>query len=218
MSFSVAYRAPNIVDILMPKVALNTAYRLLASIEFDGSPAFVQIVEATHARGFLDPAVDRRKLSSMPGADRHVRVVFDPQTFTTGAAIDAGLLDDRQFWLQFQPVTGGGPGTIGPPTLVLTPSQHRGQGQVVISGTAPSGADVSDSLTLVLGRRMKNFLITNTDDTASLFVAFNSLGPEFAILPETSRRFSGAMESTLVVRGGGAAVDFTAAFTVATPS
>lgn len=216
--FSVAYRAPNIVDVLIPKITDRTAYRLLASPQFDGAPAFVQIAEATNAVGVLDPAVDRRRLSSMPAAEKRVRIVFDPDTFATGEPVDAGLDDTRQFWMQFQPVDNGVPGAVGEPTLILTPSQHNGQAQIAINGTAPNAGDVSGSLVLCLGRRMTNFVISNPDNTNSLFVAFNPAGPEFEVQADTTVRLTSSMESTLVVRGGGGTIAFSATMTVATLS
>ncbi len=212
--FSVPYRAPGIVDTLIPRVTSRTEYRLKASSQFDGTPAFVQIVAMSSA-GFLDPAVDRRKLHTMPGLG-HIRAVFNPDTFASGETIDADLTDTRQFWMRFQPEDGGVPGADSDPVLILTPSQHQGQGRIVITGDAPSAADITGSLTLCLSRRMRGFTFRN-QGSAILFVAFNPEGPEIEIAAgeETVLREGGA-ESTLVVRGGGSAVNFSADFTVAT--
>lgn len=212
--FSVAYRAPGIVDTLIPRVTGRVGYRLKASPQFDGSPAFVQLFEMPSDRGYLDPAVDRRKLHTMPGQG-HIRAVFDPDTFATGQPIAAGLDDTRQFWMRFQPVDGGGAGADGDPILILTPSQHNGQSRIVIAGDAPNAANVGGSLTLCLSRRMKNFTIRNHSGSNALFVAFNSAGPETQVASNTSWTFFGGAESTLVVRGGGAIVNFSADFTVA---
>ena len=213
--FSVPYRAPNIVDVVIPKVLNRTGYRLKAAANFDGS--FVQLFEMTPASGFLDPGVDRRKLHSMPGLN-HIRAVFDPDTFDGSTSFpDAGIAEGTQFWMTFQPVDSGAPGTETDPVLILTHDQHKGHDRIVISGDAPSAADISGSLTLCLPRRMRDFTIVNLDDTDSLFVAFDPTGPEFEILPETTFRSVAGAESTLTVRGGGSIVAFSASFTVATP-
>lgn len=213
--FSVPYRAPGIVDTLIPRVAGRTGYRLKASPQFDGTPAFVQLFEMASNHGYLDPAVDRRKLHTMPG-QQHIRAVFNPNTFATGQPVAAAITDTMQFWMRFQPVDSGVAGADSDPVLILTPSQHNGQGRIVIAGDAPNAANVAGSLTLCLSRRMKNFTIRNHSGSNALFVAFNSEGPETQVASNTSWTFFGGAESTLVVRGGGATVNFSADFTAAT--
>lgn len=214
--FSVAYRAPHIVDLVMPKKVGVDGYRIKASSQFDGSPAFVTLFTASIGAGFLDPAVDRRKLSTMPGTN-HVRAVFDPDTYAAGHTIDAGLVDAAQFWLVFEPVSGGVAGTDSKPVLILTPTQYNGTERIAIQGTAPSAVSVAGSQVINLGRRMTGLTLMNNDASHSLFVAFNENGPEIEI-PFSSPRhstFGAGTVTTLAVRGGGATVSFTADFTVA---
>lgn len=214
--FSVAYRAPHIVDLLIPKKVGVDGYRIKGSPQFDGSPAFVTLFTAGIAAGFLDPAVDRRKLSMMPGTNR-VRAVFDPDTYAAGQTIDAGLVDAGQFWLTFQPVTAGVDGIDSGPVLILTPDQARGTERIVIQGSAPAAANLAGGLTLTLGRRMTGFTFMNNDATNSVFVAFNKSGQEIEVPADTPRNssFGGGSSSTLVIRGGGGAVSFSVDFTVA---
>lgn len=208
--FSVPYRAPGIVDIVIPRVTGRTGYRLKASNQFDGSPAFVQLFEMASNSGYLDPAVDARKLHTMPG--QHLRATFNPNTFATGQPIDAGLADAQQFWLKFQPVDAGVAGTESSPILILAPDQLRGRSAIVIAGDAPNASSVSGSLTLCLGRRMTNLTIRNHGG-AALFVATNPLGPETQIAASASTVLWGEAE-LLVVRGSGATVAFSADFHV----
>ena len=212
--FSIAYRAPNLVDVLMPKQNGVEGYRLRASPQFDGTPAFVTILTASIGAGFLDPAVNRGKLSTMPGTN-HVRAVFDPDTFAAGEPIDAGLIDTRQFWMRFQPIAAGVPGAESDPVLILTRSQLSGESTIAIQGDAPSAATIAGSLTLCLARRMVGFSITNNDGSNPLFVAFNVDGPETRIPANTRAYFDTVLPtSILVVRGSGGAVSFSAEFTV----
>jgi hypothetical protein len=171
-------------------------------------------MEMPSGQGYLDPAVDQRKLHAMPGQG-HIRAVFNPDTFGAGDTIDAGLLDTSQFWMKFQPVDSGVAGTESAPVLILTPSQHNGQSRIVIAGDAPNAASIAGSLVLCLGRRMHDFTIRNHGANA-LFVAFNAAGPETQIAAGAFTVFRSGAESTLVVRGGGAIVNFSADFTVAT--
>ena len=213
--FSVAYRAPNIVDVLIPKVTNRTGYRLKASTQFDGSPAFVQIVSVAPSPGYLDPAVDVKKLHTMPGADRRVRIVFDPATFGPGKTIDAGLVDTMPFWMRFQPVDGGVAGADSTPVLVHPFDQH-GEGRFAINGDAPNAATVAGSLTLCLGRRVQEAIIRNNSGANALFVAFNSSGPEQQIAANETYRTFGPLSDLLVVRGSGATVNFSGTFVIAT--
>jgi hypothetical protein len=212
--FSVPYRAPHVVDLLIPKIASTDGYRIKASPQFDGSPAFVTLFTVPIGAGFVDPAVDRRKLHTMPGTNR-VRAVFDPDTYTGSAAI----LDSAQFWLVFQPVVGGVGGADSDPVLVLTPSQFNGAERIIIQGSAPNGANLAASLSICLGRRMTGFTFKNNDGTNSLFVAFNRNAQEIEVPGGTtiSRHslFGNGSTSTLLVRGGGGAVSFSADFTAA---
>lgn len=215
--FSVPYRAPNIVDVVIPKVLNRTGYRLKAAANFDS--VFVQLLEMAPSCGFLDPAVDRRRLHTMPGLN-HIRAVFDPSSFDGHTSFpNAGIAEGTQFWMKFQPVDGGVAGTDSDPVLILTPGQHNGQDRIAIHGNAPNEGSVADSLVLNLPRRMQDFVIKNHDTTNSLFVAFDSTGPEFEVpggtTTESLHLLRGA-ESTLVIRGGGGVVAFSATFTVAT--
>lgn len=209
--FSIPYRAPGVVDILMPKKVGVEGYRVRGASNFDGT--FVDLFTASVGGGFLDPAVDRGKLSDMPGLN-HVRAVFNPDTYGPGESIDAGLIDTQQFWLQFQPVSGGVAGDVSAPVLVLSAAQRRGATHVAISGTAPLQASVDDSLALVLGRRMTGFSFVNNDGTSPLFVAFEEGGPEVEVAALSPRHtlYGGGGTSIIWVRGGGGAVSFSADF------
>ena len=213
-NFSVPYRAPHIVDLLIPKIVGTDEYRIKASPQFDGSPAFVTLFTAKIGVGFLDPAVNRKKLHAMPGLNR-VRATFDPDSFTGSAAI----VDSAQFWLVFQPVVGGVGGADSDPVLVLTPSQFNGTERIVIQGSAPNAANLAGSLSVCLGRRMTGFSFKNADATNPLFVSFNRNGQELEVPggATASRHSFFGMGSTsnLLVRGSGGAVSFSADFTVA---
>lgn len=214
--FSVAYRAPNIVDVLMPKQADVVGYRLKASPDADGTPnAYVTILTANIGAGFLDANVDRRKLHTMPGHN-HVRAVFDPDTFASGEPIDAKLKDQQHFWLRFTPLDASAvEGADSDPVLILTPNQQNGTERVVISGTAPQSPTLAGSLQLCLARRMQNFTISN-EGSNPLYVAFNPEGGETLVPAGETTRYYGSASPTLLVRGDGGTTDFSASFVVAT--
>lgn len=215
-NFTVAYRAPGVVDLLIPKQVGVDGYRINASLQFDGSPAFVTLFTVSNGAGYLDPTVNRSKLSYMPGTNR-VRATFNPATYGSGQTIDAGLLDTAQFWLTLQPVVGGVPGTPSAPALVLSPAQIRGTERVVIAGSAPVAADSTGSLALFLGRRMTGFNFANTDTANPLFVGYGVGSPEMQVGAGLARAsaFGDGSTSALLVRSTGGAVPFTADFAVA---
>jgi hypothetical protein len=213
--FSVAYRAPGIVDVLMPKQEDVASYRLKASPDLDGTPtAYTAIVTARIGAGFLDKNVDRRKLHSMPGTG-HVRATFNPDTFASGEPVDANLKDTQQFWMRFTPLDAAGvEGPDSDPMLVLTPTQRNGTERIVISGTAPVAPNVSGSFQICLARRMKHLVITNSGSNP-LFVAFSPDGGEVQIpAGETSTNYESA-QAVLFVRASGGTTDFSVSMTVA---
>jgi hypothetical protein len=116
-NFTVGYRAPGIVDLLIPKQEGVESYVIKASSKTAGPPVLVTLLTVGIGVGYLDPSIDRNRLHTMPGTNR-VRVVFNPSTYAAGGAIDAGLVDTEQFWLVVQPVSGGVPGVDSPAALV----------------------------------------------------------------------------------------------------
>lgn len=212
--FSVAYRAPGIVDVVMPKQEDVNGYKLSASPQFDGTPAFVDILTATKGRGHLDPAVARGKLHQMPGVNK-VRAVFNPDTYASGEPIDAGISDAAQFWMRFTPIDPAGvEGADSDPVLVLTPSQRKGTDRIAISGTAPVAASVSGSLSICLGLRMTNFVIQNNGSNP-VFVAFNPSSAEVQVAAGEEYKFLTASHDQLLLRATGGTSAVTVSFSVA---
>lgn len=214
--FTVFRRRSNLVDILTPKREGVKGYRLKAALNFDGT--FVTILTADIGAGYLDPValragiINRLTLGTAPGLD-HVRIVFDPDTF--GGAPPT-LADENHFWLQFFPVDfAGAEGAGGARVLVLPDDEIKAAGRVVIRGDAPSGATVANSMRLDFPVRMQNITIRNNEPTGGdiLMVATAEGGPEVPIDPlETGSFFEGA-QASLLVRGDGAAVNFSATMT-----
>ena len=153
--FLVTRRRANLVDLITPRRVGVDGYRFQASKTFDGT--FTTIFTAT-VSGYLDSNVDRRLLTTLNNKN-HVRCVFDPQTFNAAAP---SLVDVDQFWLRFVPVTGGVPGTTGARALVL-PEDESVQSRITITGDAPNGAAVANSLRLDFPRRMKDMRIKNNE-------------------------------------------------------
>ena len=138
--------------------------------------------------------------------------MFDPASYS--------ITDTSSFWLQFAQVTGGVETLVSAPTLILPDSANKGMGQVTIQGNAPMGAASANSLQLDLPFLMQNFQIVNNDAANTLYVSTEQGGPEFEIGPKLG--FPGytstwGAQGSLWVRGGGGAVNFSAAFTLAFP-
>lgn len=215
--FTVFRRRPNLVDILTPKRPGVQGYRLKAARNFDLT--FQTILTADISSGFLDPTalragtIHRLTLGSAPGAD-HVRIVFDPNTFVVPHP--AGLDDVEHMWLQFFPVDfSGAEGTPGARTLILPDDEMKAQGRVIIQGTAAIGATVANSTRLDLPYRMRNVVIRNNEAAGGneLMVATTEGGPEITVAPQDKAEFFEGSVGTLLVRGNGGPVDFSATMT-----
>ena len=208
--FSVIRRRPSLVDIVTPFVYGVDLYRLKWAVNFDTAVP-TAFIDAPNI-GYIDDAVDRNTLEVHQTRDM-VRIVFDPNTFS--------IPDNVACWLQLARVVGGLETIVSPPTLLLPDAAHHGVGVVVIAGTAPSGLSVANSLQIDLPRLMSDIRFVNMDSGRVLYVATEPGGVEIAIHPSTSVGATSltlqGTESTLLVRGDGAAVDFSAALTLSFP-
>ncbi len=213
--FTVLRRRLRLLDILVPKMPNQQKYRLLAASNFDGT--FVQICEADIGCGFLDPALmtSGRYLTLQDNVNpNQVRLAFDPQSFAVTASID----DANQFWLQLQHANfAGAPDTPSPPTLILPEEKLRGDSVIVIAGTAPSGADVGDSLQLNLPYRMQDVTIRNDDTAHDLYVAMEPGGSELLVKANNSSlsqvSLAKGAQGCLLVRGSSGTAVFSVTMT-----
>jgi hypothetical protein len=206
--FSVIRRRKNIVDLLTPKRANVAGYRFQVATNFD--QAYATILTAPIGSGYLDPAVNPAVLHSVNNND-HIRVVFNPNTFS-----GAGISDSAFFWMRFVPVDfAGTPGTAGPGTLILTDEAHYGNSRIQIAGTAPIGAAVANSLQLNLPQNSQDFSIKNANASAgnALFVSFTVGGAEQQVSAQEVMKAYDGPSDTLMVRGAGGTAAFSASFT-----
>ncbi len=211
--FTVVRRRPGIVDLITPKQIGIQKYVLQASPNFDG--VFTQIVSADISSGYLDPSINPVILQAINNVD-HVRIVFNPSTFT----VAAGISDTTQFWLKLKTVDyAGADVATGDPSLILPDDTIKSSGRILIQGNAPNGAGIANSLRLHLPQRMRDFHIRNNAAAGGtvLFVAAVSGGAERQVAgQETVNWFDGA-QGAILVRGGGGIVSFTADFTQYAP-
>jgi len=213
--FSIIRRRRNLVDLIMPKQQGVAGYRIQGSINFD--VAFQTMFTAPISSGFVGrlgtgEPINTAVLNAVSG--NHVRAVFDPDAYSS-----IGLADDQHMWLRFVPIdVAGVPGTPGAASLVLTDADH-GYGRIVIAGNAPNGGSVDASQELHLPRGMKNLVFLNNETAGgnSLFVAYESGGPEVEIVAADRYDAWEGTQAVLLVRGGGAPVSFSANFTNAFP-
>lgn len=207
--FSLVRRRKNLIDLITPKRAGVKGYRLQAATNFDAS--YTTIITADISSGYLDSNVNSAKLHSINNPD-HIRIVFDPNTFTG----TAGIVDTKHFWLRFVPVDySGASGTAGNGVVVITDSEHMGNCRVQIAGVAPNQASVANSLQIDLPFLTQDIYVKNEDPTSGgqdLYIAFIPGGPEQQIGPQqVSQVFEGPID-TLLVRGSSGTVNFSASF------
>lgn len=215
--FGIARRRPNYVDVITPFTYGSDGYRLKWAANFD-AVSFTTFITSTNV-GFVDPAINRNVIDSQPlggftgliGSGRNIRIIFNPASYS--------IPDTSSFWLQFVQTVGGVEQTPGAPTLVLPDSANHGVGTTTIHGSAPSGATSANSLQLDLPRLSQDFHFHNEDASNSLFVSTEQSGRETQVKPdpaEQSHTLWGT-QGSIWVRGGGAAVIFSATFTLAFP-
>jgi len=199
--FSVIRRKPDFMHVVIPRSSTVDEYRLKWATNFDQAPT--QFLTPRNI-GYVDPAIDLRQHAVMAGDN--VQLLFKPSTFS--------IPDTKPFWLQYFPVTGGLEGTPSPMTLIL-PRYNETQ-VVVISGLAPNGATVANSLQLDFPRLMSDLRIHNEHATVSLYVAFEPGGYEYQLqAPERTPQLSAlvATQPCMLVRGGGGTPTFSATMT-----
>lgn len=208
--FTVVRRRTGIIDFLTPKRANVGGYRFQAATNFDGS--WTTLFTAPISSGYLDPAINPAVLHSVNNSREHIRAVFNPNSFT----VAAGISDTAHFWLRFVPVDfAGSAGTPGAPHLVVTDAEHYGTSRVLIAGLAPQGAAVANSQELELPFTTEDLYIKNEEASGgrNLYVAMIPGGAEQQVSPqETVTIFHGPIDS-LLVRGVGGTVRFSASFT-----
>ncbi len=213
--FSVVRRRSRLLDLIVPKDPAVQGYRLQAASTFSG--VFTTILTADISRGYLDTAVDARKLHSINNRG-HVRITFDPQSFNG----TSGIADSDQFWLKYQPVDfSGAAGTASDPVLVLPEEKLRGDSIILISGTAPSAVSLAGSLRLFLSGRIQNLSIRNHEAATTMYVGFERGGSEMALagggLQTSIAEVADGAEGCILVRGSGATAAFSATFTCYLP-
>lgn len=206
--FSVIRRRLHMVDLLTPKRSGVQGYRFEAAPNFDG--VFVPILTADISSGYLDPAVNSQLLQVVNSYD-HIRVVFDPDTFA-----GLGIADSKHFWLRFVPVDFAGVvGNPGNPSLITTDYEYHGMLRVLIAGEAPEALDVLGSLQLDLPFTTRNILVKNEAPVGGVLLYLASLpgGVEQQIAPQEALTLCLGPLDSLIVRGAGGTVRFSASCT-----
>ncbi len=198
--FSILRRKPGYVDLVTPLVPGPTnTYRLKWASNFDGS--FSTFLTVGHS-GYLDPSIP----SIIQGVLQPdiVRLVFNPTTFS--------IPDTAPIWLKLVRVVGGVEGTSTAPTLVLPP--NYGMPSLAISGTAPLGANITESLQIDFPRTMGELRLHN-EDNQHLALAFSETGPEITLLNDTQPQYISlkAGVGSIWVRGISGTAKFSATFT-----
>ena len=205
--FSVIRRKANLLDVVIPYVTGADGYRLDWATNFDASYTN-GIITATRA-GWVDDNL--RGLPHQLITNSNVcRVIFDPANYS--------ITDTQPFWLRLTPVTAGTPGTPGVGGLILPDGD--GYRMITLSGTAPSGSSVANSLRLDFPRMVEDLRIEGRDAATSLFVATEAGGGEWEYMPTTGANPAISIRGAtphIFVRGGGATCKFSLTGTFSFP-
>jgi hypothetical protein len=203
--FSVIRRRPNLLDVVIPINVKVDAYRLEWATNFDQS--YTTILTSSRF-GHVDDSL-RNMVHALVDSNK-VRIIFDPANYS--------ITDSKAFWMRLVPVTGVIDGTPSAGGMILP--DGGGYKAVIVAGSAPSGATVASSLRLDFPRLVEDLRIVNLDGTNSLFVADEIGGSEYEVKGGASSNiFSNLRGCTdsLLVRGAGGAVKFSATCTLAYP-
>lgn len=203
---SINRRKPGIVDLLITKTPGAQAYRLKWGTNFD-TAVFTSFLTVPNF-GFRDPAVSDASNYTVHG-DK-VRVLFNPTTYS--------IPDDQFWWLKMSPLdpTGAEMFTTRGSLMILTPDIGAGSyfPQLTITGIAPNVAALANSIEIDFPQQMRDVRVQGA---AAMWAAFSETGPEILLqgdpLPKDLSRWS--TQSSLFVRGNGAAVPFSLLFTLA---
>jgi hypothetical protein len=213
--------APMALGLAAGKVA--SSYSFYVGANFDtASPTLFQVVPASG--GYASPT------TSLPGYNIAfdgeqfsqsrtpylTRFKFAPSDYITGGLVNtafttAGVTDLTPFWLTvIQTNLDGTTNSRTAPHLIL-PYSSQPNRPILLSGTAPEGAALANSLEIQLPQQVNNIYIQNNGSNV-LAVAFEPTGPEFLLNPfseeGTNLPLVYPVSSQIFVRGSGGSTTF----------
>ena len=203
---SIHRRKPGVVDLLISKTSGAYSYKLKWGANFD-TAVFTDFLTVPN-NGFRDPAVD--DASNLTVYGDHVRALFNPTTY--------GIPDNKTWWMKMSPLDASGAeiSTTRGSLMVMVPNVGAGSyfPQLVITGTAPNTITLAAALQIDFPQQIRDARIQSS---AAVWAAFDENDSEIllqgASLPKDLSRWS--TQSSLFIRGNGAAVPFSLVFTLA---
>ena len=197
-------RRPNLVDTLILKTPGAMQYNLKWATNFDAS-SWTTFITSPNT-GYIDRSLVNVGNSTINGCN-NVRVIFNPALYN--------IIDSSIFWLVVSPVDATGHEMFTTPPLMVIPFSIDGSysPQYALSGNAPSASAISGSLEIQFPRQVRDLRIETAN---SMFVAFNSNGPEIKIHGGTQVQEIDLLgtQSSLFVRGNGVVAAFSMLFSM----
>ncbi len=208
-SYSLAKRTPTLVDVRVSQKATVQSYIFKASANFDGSFTNLQAVPIY---GFKSPSVDLSGFDASNSSRNQTRFIFNPDDYTVGSSF---VSNSKTFWLKVAEIIGGVEQTAGPAHMVL-PFDGCVERIIAMSGSAPNGASIANSMEIQLPSQCVGTRIQNNSSNP-LMIAFNLNGPEITISPLATHfeplYSSAPIVHQIFVRGAGGTAAFDAVFT-----
>ena len=197
-------RRPGIVDFLVTPNTLAGSYQLFGGASFDSTTHVLLFAFGT--TGFRDDTINAAVLDVLNQGSR-IRVVFDPAQH--------GLTDTvvNYVQLKYLPAAGGGAVVMSPVTMLLPDTMYHGYQVITINGSAPQGAAPVNSTQIDLSRMARNLQIVNQSGTNALWVGTEVGGDQYRVAPGAQYTTFIGNVSSLLVRGEGSPVSFSASFT-----
>ncbi len=209
-TLSLHRRRANLVDLTIQSQPGVGSYQFQAATNFDSS--FTTFDTVPVAGKISKTAVDLA-IGGSSGFRGFTRFVFDPADY-----VISGVSETVPMFLRYKPIPvfGAGvsptPGTASAIHMVL-PYSSVSDRPLVLSGTAPAGASIANSLELQLPAQCRNLQV-QVNGSVDLYIAFEPGGTEM-LVPALSTSFINLslispIVTQIFVRGDNLATQFNA--------
>lgn len=214
-SISVVRRRTGLVDLTVRQRPGKIGFRFGAAANFDVAFTTFQVVPN---HGFKTPDIpDSDAVGAIGSQFRdQVRFLFNPGFYTASVA---AVRDDKPWFIRLEAQNPDGTFDAPEAMHMIMPFGSTPLRAVQLSGTVPSGADLTASLEIQLPMLCDDFEIQN-DGAADMYVAFERgavVGPEYRV-PPLSAQFMNLSKtltnvSQVFMRGNGGTTTISAIFT-----
>lgn len=209
-SISCVIRKTDLIGLVLAQRPGKIGFRFGFARNFDGAFTTFQVVPN---HGFRSVSVP--PLAFQGPFTNQVGFIFRPSDYT---ATHATLIDGVPLFLRVEAQNPNGSFDAPEAMHLIIPNQKQPNAPFMLRGTAPNGAALANSVEIQLPGRCMDWQF-KVDTGSNLEVAFDSGGPEFVVLPESTTGHNFAQIYTSIsqvfIRGAGGTSTFSSVFTLA---